>query len=415
MNIVALIDCNNFYASCERIFNPALENKPVVVLSNNDGCIIARSNEAKKLLIPMGAPFHEWRTLCEKHHVHVFSSNYELYGDISQRVMTILQAHCPDMEIYSIDEAFVSFDQFRLHDIDHYAAVIRKTIRQWTGIPVSIGIAPTKTLAKIANAIAKKQATSGIFNLCDKKQLEKILDQFPVEDIWGIGRQIATKLKSMHIYTAGQLRNTHMKLLRKQFSVVMERTIEELNGISCLELESVQPRKQIMSSRSFGKKITALSELEEAVSHYTAIACVKLRNQHSLANGLLVFLQIRDKNGPRQQQLSYYFAQPTNDTRQIISAAKQCVKKLFIPGMRYHKAGMMLLNLMPASLQQYDFFAVHHPEKSFRVMQTIDHINETLGKNALFFCAEGIKKPWQIRCDRRSPRYTTRWDEILTI
>ncbi len=418
MSIFALVDCNNFYASCERVFNPKLEGKPIVVLSNNDGCIVARSNEAKRLGIPMGAPYFEWRAMCEKHQVHVLSSNYELYGDLSQRVMSILQQLCANVEIYSIDEAFLTLDGFDKNNLQAYAAHIRQTIKMWTGLQVSIGCGPTKTLAKAANIIAKKHTLDGIFNLCDANTQEHILPSIAVQDIWGIGRRLAPRLQQMNIQHAKDLRDSDLSLMRAKFSITLERVIQELRGVSCLPLESIQPRKQIISSRSFGKPVTQLDEIEEAVSHYVASACVRLRQQQSNANGIHVFLHtsfVKETNRSYSASTSFHFPAPTADTRYIINVAKSCLKTLYKSGHRYRKAGIILLDLAPKQLRQYDFFSGINEASNELLMNTVDGINEKLGKNAVFYCAEGIKKPWQLRCDRRSKRYTTRWEELVAV
>jgi DNA polymerase V len=415
MAIFALVDCNNFYASCERAFNPRLENKPIVVLSNNDGCIIARSNEAKKLGIPMGAPFFQWRQFCKKNGVYVFSSNYALYGDMSQRVMNILKSFCPDMEIYSIDEAFLSLDALSNMDLVSFATRVRTTIKDCTGLPVSIGIATTKTLAKIANHIAKKQTTTGVFDLSSLATQEKILAAFPVGEIWGIGRQLKNKLIPFGIATAKDLRDADLKNLRNNFSVVLEKTIQELRNISCLPLEAIQPRKQIISSRSFGKPVFSLQDLEEAVSTYTAIACLKLRHQKSQAKGIYVFLQtnlFQKKSAPYSVGASCHLPLATINTNVMIHLAKKCVQEIFKPGLKYHKAGIMLLDISPQTIQQYDIFLTQSHQKQEHLTEVVDQINQKLGKHILFYCAEGIKKTWQIKSDLRSPRYTTQWSEI---
>lgn len=413
MSIFALIDCNNFYASCERVFNPSLERKPIVVLSNNDGCVIARSNEAKKLSIPMGAPFFKWESFCKKNNVAVFSSNYELYGDMSKRVMTIIKQNCPQVEIYSIDEAFLSLENLGIKNILAYALTLKNQIKTDTGIPVSIGIAQTKTLAKIANHIAKN--TTGVCHLTEKDV--SLLQTFPVNKIWGIGHQLAKRLKNLNIHTALDLRNANPNYLRTHFSVTVEKIVYELRGTSCLTLELVQPRKQIISSRSFGKKITTLNDLEEAISHYTAIATNKLRIQNSLASGIGVFLHthlFNDFEKPYENDIYFSFPIPTNDTRYIIRIAKKCIQTLYKKGYRYHKAGLILLDLIPQAQQQIDLFT-SFCEKSNNLMKTIDLINKEHGKNTIFYCAEGIKRNWQIKKERCSPRYTTRWSEILTV
>lgn len=417
MSIFALVDCNNFYASCERVFNPHLNGKAIVILSNNDGCIIARSNEAKKLGIPMGAPFHEWKKLCDKKLLYAFSSNYALYGDMSNRVMTSLKQFCPTLEIYSIDEAFLSFDEANKTNLVTDTIEIRSKIKEWIGLPVSIGIAPTKTLAKIANHIAKKKTRSGVFDLRDPIMQEKILAEFPIANIWGIGRRLAKKLNDLNIHSARDLRDANLKMIRMHFSVVVERIVEELRGVACIPLEMIQPRKQIMSSRSFGKLITKINELEEAVSHYTAIACQKLRKQNSLAGGISVFLHT---NFYRSQDAQYgnssncRFTEPTCDSSFIISTAKKCLNKIYRPGFHYQKAGIMLLDLSSHTIKQYDLFAIRQ-NKSEPLMRTLDCINEKLGKKALFIAAEGTQRNWKTRCARRSPRYTTQWDELMKV
>lgn len=413
--LFALVDCNNFYASCERAFNPRLEGKPVVVLSNNDGCIIARSNEAKKLGISMGAPFFKWEKFCREHKVEIFSSNYELYGDMSQRVMSFLSQNCPQLEIYSIDEAFLILDGFSEKQLMEYTIDLREKIKRGIGLPVSIGISHTKTLAKVANYIAKNQTTSGVF-LLDINNIS-ILQSIPIDKVWGVGHRLTEHLKKLNLHTAADLRNANPNQLREMFSVTLEKTILELRGISCLSLESVQPRKQIISSRSFGKLVTQLSELEEAVSHYVAIASEKLRNQDSLASAVAVFLQtnlFRKQDPQYENSVFFPFPNPTADTGYIIRMAKKCLKHIYRQGYQYHKAGIMLLNLIPNTIHQYDLF---NPkvEITQTLMKTVDHINQLYGKNTVFYCAEGIQRTWQIKRVRRSPRYTTKWKEILSV
>lgn len=416
MPIYALIDCNNFYASCERAFNPKLNGKPVIVLSNNDGCVIARSNEAKSLGIPMGTPYHQWKKFCKENNVYVFSSNYELYGDMSDRVMSTLRHFCPDMEVYSIDEAFLILDKFKYKDLKKFTLEIKQEIKQWTGIPVSIGFSHTKTLAKIANKHAKKNTIEGVFDLTSLELQNDLLDKFPVKDIWGIGSQLSHRLEKLNIHTAKQLRDADAKLLRKNFSVVMEKIIQELRGVSCIPLEDIQPKKQIMCSRSFGKLVTDLDELMEALSHYVANACRKLRNQQSIAQGIYVFLHTNffRKNEPQYaNQLSCYFPDATDDTGYIISVAKKCLQRIYKKGYQYKKVGILLLDLLPNTVQQYSLFSSNDRVKKTKLMKTIDQINLRMGQNAIFYCAEGIKPTWHIKREYRSPRYTTRLEEVL--
>ena len=416
MPVFALVDCNNFYASCERVFNPALEGKPIVVLSNNDGCIIARSNEAKRLGIPMGGSFYAQRDLCQKHAVQVFSSNYQLYGDMSQRVMDTLRAFVPDTEMYSIDEAFLCLDGFSGRDLVAYAMEIREKVKMWTGIPVSIGIAPTKTLAKVANHIAKKQTVTGVHSLLSPQEQDAALMGLDVEEIWGISSRWGAQLKERGIETAGQLRDENPKKIRQHFTVVGERIVYELRGFSCLPLEMrVSDRKNILSSKSFGKPVADLASLEEALFHYAARACVKLRLQQSRAQGIHVFVSTNPfrANEPQYRNgASFGFETPTGDTRLVIKAARHCLHAIYRSGYRYHKAGIMLLDVIPQSQEQQHLFVSSTPARSDRLMRVMDRINERMGKDTLFLAAQGIQRGWQMRCDSRSPRYTTQWKKL---
>jgi DNA polymerase V len=417
MSTFALVDCNNFYASCERVFNPSLDGKAIVVLSNNDGCVVARSNEAKKLGVPMGAPFHEWKRLCDKKILYAFSSNYALYGDMSKRVMQVLESFCPDIEIYSIDESFLCLDGFLHKDLVQFSMQMRKQVKQWTGIPVSIGIGPTKTLAKIANHIAKKRTAEGVCNLTDAAIRESFLDDFPVEDIWGVGARYAKRLTELNIYTARQLRDANPKMIRLNFSVVMERVVQELRGVSCIPLEEIQPKQQIMSSRSFGKLVTDVEDIEEALSTYAARACLKLRNQQSVAGGLSVFIHTnRFRIGEPQyaNSITYQFTEPHNDNGYIIRIAKKCLGQIFRPGYQYQKTGIMLLDLSPESFVQHDLFS-QIKSRSENLMPVLDLINKKFGKDTVFTAAEGIECDWRARCKRMSPKYTTSWLELVRV
>ncbi len=418
MAIFALVDCNNFYASCERVFNPSLEKKPIVVLSNNDGCIIARSNEAKALGIPMGAPFFKYQALCQQHKVTVFSSNYELYGDISQRIMNSLWYFCPDIEVYSIDEAFLRLDSFQHLDLLAYTAQIRQTIKLWVGIPVSIGIGPSKTLAKLANFIAKRQQLTGIFDLGDAELRGKILSDIDVEKVWGIGRRLTEKLKNLGIGTAKQLSDSNPTLMRQHFGVTVERIVLELNGISCIGMETVKPKKNIIASRSFGKLVNQLSDLEEAISHHIARACVRLRQQNSKAQALYIFIHTNFfKEGEPQYKKGFMvgFAEPTADSRLMIHLAKISLKKIFLPYYRYHKSGIILMNICQNTHQQNDLFMDNHLENQRqKIMTMMDAVNERMGGRAIFIAAEGIEQTWKTCSERKSLRYTTQWHELAT-
>jgi len=443
MACYALVDCNNFYASCERVFQPRLMGKPVVVLSNNDGCIIARSDEAKALGVPMGAPLHEYEPLLKRHQVAVFSSNYALYGDMSARVMDQLAFFTPDVEVYSIDEAFLGLDGFAPDRLPDHMRRLRRSIRQWTGIPVSVGVAPTKTLAKLANRIAKKYTSDGVYVMDDPALMTRILGDIEIEDIWGISTRWGTRLRQMGITTALQLRQANPRQIRQALSVVGERIVHELNGQSCLNLEDIQPRKTIMSSRSFGTMISDRASLEEALASYTARAAEKLRRQRSRAGGIYVFIRT---NRFRQQDPQYSNAamvgldEATSDTARLIEAALGALRHLWRPGYRYHKAGVMLTELVDdrsiqASLFQTNLYTpgrdiAGQRRASDRRMAALDLINATMGQGTLFHAAEGIgagrrrrgqhhpgatSERWRMRAQFKSPAYTTRWSDLVRV
>ncbi|MCC2666971.1 MAG: dinB [Gammaproteobacteria bacterium] len=414
MPVYLLVDCNNFYASCERVFNPQLEGQPIVVLSNNDGCVVARSNEAKSVGIPMGIPFFECKKLCQQHNVYVFSSNYSLYGDMSARVMALLQEACEEMEIYSIDEAFLRFKNGT--EIENLARQLRSRIKKCTGITVSIGIGPTKTLAKISNHVAKKR--EGVASLLEQNIRDAILAAYPVSEIWGVGRNLTKRLAPLNIETAAQLRDYNSKLLRKHFSVVVERIALELQGISCLSLEEAASKKQILSSRSFGHSVTQLAELEEAISHYAAKAAVRLREQGSVVPYINVYVKIKtglDSSPFKFKSTTISLSQPTKDSGQIIKAAKQGIQHLYSEGQRYHKVGITLLGLQSENTGQTSLWYEQPSEKSAiktKAWQVVDHLNNKLGSGTVFLAAEGIRREWQMRSNKRSPRYTTDWKEL---
>ena len=417
MKIFALVDCNNFYASCERVFAPNLKERAIVILSNNDGCIVARSNEAKSLGIPMGAPIFKQKAIIKKHNVAVFSSNYELYGDMSKRVMDSLSLFTPDMEVYSIDEAFLRLDYLQPRNLYEYCKTIREKILQWTGIPVSIGIAPTKVLAKVANHVAKKK-TDGVFDIrCQQKQ-DDILKSLDADKIWGIARSWSERLNSMGIYKASELRDASPTIIRKHLSVVGERILRELKGQSCIDLETIQPKKNIMSSKSFGKSITKKEPIEEALSNYAARACEKLRKQNSRAQAVHVFVQtngFRETDRQYNNAITHTLTTPTSDTRIIIEAAKFCLSKIYQHGYRYKKTGIMLLDLIPASLEQKQLFVDFDHRPGDHLMGIVDRVNKEQGSDTLFFGAQGVTREWQMRCGSRSPRYTTQWNELLMV
>lgn len=415
----ALVDCNNFYASCERVFDPCLEDRPIVVLSNNDGCIIARSNEAKAMGIPMGAPIFKWRDLIRREKVRVFSANFTLYGDMSRRVMETLAPFTPELEIYSIDEAFLSFDHVSGDPVE-YARRIRIRVKQWTGLPVSIGIAPTKTLAKAANQLAKKRPEwGGVLDFTDPQKADSFLSELSVGEIWGVGGQTVAFLHRHRIFNALQLKNAPDFWVRKYLKVIGHRTVLELRGISCMPLDQVSsPRKGILSSKSFGHEVGSLEELQEAVSTYAARAAEKLRSQGSLAACLHVFIRTN-----RFKPVPQYFSSetlslshPTDSTLELTGAACRAVEKIYRPEYRYKKAGVVLSGLIPVSERQEDLFTdVSKVSGHSRLMATLDRINHRWGRDTLQSAAAGLKKGWRNKSSQRSPRFTTEWSELLRV
>jgi len=416
--IFVLADCNNFYVSCERVFNPFLNNKPVVVLSNNDGCVVSRSNEAKLLGIPMGAPYYKYKQTIDENDVAVFSSNYQLYGDMSERVMESLKIMAPSLEIYSIDEAFIRLKEIRETDIFNKILNTKKKIFKWTGIPVSFGIAHTKTLSKIANQIAKKHTGAGVFDIRKESICDEIIKEMPVEDIWGISTNWGKRLRLIGVSTVFELKKSNPGFIRKHLGVVLERIVYELNGISCLGLEGESPKKNIMSSKSFGKPIHDLFDIEEALSSYTSRACEKLRAQRSKCRGIYVFIKTNSfqQNKPQYRNgLSYEFDLPTSDTRIIVSKAKRLMQIIYKEGFSFHKCGIMLLDLVPEDYKQAHFFADNDSAAQDEFMVLVDDLNKSMGPKTLFYLSQGINKGWQMRCSRRSKRYTTNWSEILEV
>ena len=338
----------------------------------------------------------------------VFSSNYELYGDISQRVMESLRHFCPDMEVYSIDEAFLKLDAFSHRDLNEYAGHIRQKIKMWTGIPISIGIGPTKTLAKLANYMAKRQTQTGVYDLRHPILREQVFSELTVEKIWGIGSRLAARLNQLGITQIQQLAAADPKFIRNHFGVVGERIVLELNGVACFNFETIKPRKTIIASRSFGQTLYDLPALEEAISHHTARACCRLREQQSQAQAVYVFLTAKYTQGVMRG-----FSEPTSDTRLIIQVAKDQLKKLYRRGQAYKKCGVMLINISQNDQQQGDLFLKNI--RSDKLMELIDRINEELGKDTIFIAAEGTGRSWKMRSSQKSPCYTTRWNELVNI
>ncbi|MDI3467613.1 MAG: Error-prone, lesion bypass DNA polymerase V (UmuC) [Nitrospira sp.] len=414
--VFALVDCNNFYASCERVFNPKLHGKPVVVLSNNDGCVIARSNEAKALGIGMGVPEFQIRPLLKTHNVQVLSSNYALYGDMSQRVMETLEQFCPNLELYSIDEAFLSLCGFTSRNLTEYGHTIRATVKRWTGIPVSVGIAETKALAKIANRVAKRTPdTDGVLDLLACPDRDALLNRIAVQDIWGIGPNHARFLQQHGILTALQLRQANDQFIRKHMGVVGLRLVMELRGVSCLVLDQCPaPKQGITCSRAFGKSVSTLTEMEEAVSSYAARAAEKLRVEKQAVTTMTVFLKTNEfKDTPQYSNaLTLKLPVATDTTHELIQAALQGIRRIYRRGYLYKKAGVMFTGLVPVSLVQTDLFDSQDRARSKRLMAALDSINERYGAGTLQYASSGLTKAWKTQFHRRSLAYTTNWDEL---
>ena len=420
--VFALVDVNNFYVSCERVFNPKLEGVPMVVLSNNDGCAVARSAEAKALGVKMGEPWHKLKDLARQHGILAYSSNYTLYGDMSQRAVEVLSTFTPNLEVYSVDESFLQIESvLKLYSsATDMGQQMRERMHQWLGLPVCVGIGPTKTLAKLANHMAKKMPQ---FNgVCDlhaiaRPERLKLMAEIDVGEVWGVGRRVASRLNEMGIYTVLDLRNFKPAEIRKHFNVVLERTCQELRGVPCLELEDVAPdRQQIMSSKSFGQPVTEVADLCEAISTYVERAAQKLRVQKSLAGGLYVFLRTNPFD-PKASQYSanhhVSFGVPTDDTMLISDLAMQVIKHLFKPGFVYKKAGVMLTGLTEKATYQHDLFAdTVEQDKSAKLMKALDEINGRFGRDSLICASSGFDRRWGVKCGNRSPKYTTAWLEL---
>ncbi|WP_027389202.1 translesion error-prone DNA polymerase V subunit UmuC [Chrysiogenes arsenatis] len=423
MPLYALIDGNNFYASCEKIFRPDLKETPVVVFSNNDGCVVARSKEAKALGIKMGVPAFQIKNEIERHGIVAFSSNYPLYADMSARMMAILETLAPRMEIYSIDEAFLDVSGIgNVEPLAEYGQRVRQTVSKWIGITVGIGIGPTKTLAKLANYAAKKYpATNGVVDLTDSIRQRKLMEITPVSDVWGVGKKTTEKLHLYGIKTALQLAQANPQEIKRRFSVTLSRTIHELNGIPCFAFEESPPiQKQLICSRSFGKRITANVDMQEAVCTYAGNATAKLREQKLLTQHVTIFLQ----TSPFSESQPYYansasmaLGMATDDSRDIISAASSLLQSIWREGHAYSKAGVMLGEILPRHRKVRSLFEDEGEiQKSQQLMQALDRINRG-GRGTIWFAAQGKPKEhtWDTRQVNLSPRYTTKWDELPVV
>ena len=409
----ALVDCNNFYASCERLFRPDLKHVPVVVLSNNDGCIVARSQEVKDLGIKMGTPLFKVADLITKHHIRVFSSNYTLYGDISARVMQTLEESSPHVEVYSIDEAFL--DLSGINHPEEHGRTVRQTVMQNVGVPVCVGIAPTKTLAKLANYAAKKyKKTGGVVDLSDAHRQHRLMEITPVSEVWGVGRRLTKSLQDIGVTQALQLANLNPRYVRKRYNVVLERTVRELNGESCLELDDVvAKRQQIICSRSFGERLSRYTDVKEAICEFIARAAAKLRGEHQLANMLSVFIRTSafDRSASNYSNIATgRLTQASSDTRILLEAAIPLLNSIWKEGYRYAKAGVMLSDFCTPDDVQFDLFnGLNNSERGDSLMQAVDLINHgKLGK--VWFGGQRPQQNWFMKQANVSPAYTTRWD-----
>lgn len=415
----ALVDCNNFYASCQRVFEPHLIGKPVVILSNNDGCVIARSNEAKALGIPMGAPAFEFKKLFETHNVFVYSSNYALYGDMSSRVMNILTTFSPDIEVYSIDEAFLKFNGFDLFNLEDYGKTIQKTVTKNTGIPISVGFAPTKALAKVANKIAKKfpERTKSVYVIDTEEKRIKALRWTKIEEVWGIGRKHAKRLQAVQVFNAYQFTQLSDEWVRKQMSVVGLRLKHELEGKPTLDLETPKSKKMIATTRSFEKSLTKLETISERVSTFTASCSEKLRRQNSHCTMIMVFVQTNyfRKDQPQYSRSIVINTDfPTNSTIELNHYAQIGLKAIFKEGYHYKKAGVIVMGLTPNNQTQLSLFNTSNP-KHQPLMSVVDKLNKCYGKNKIKFGNQSLGRQWKMKQEQLSKSYTTRIDEVVVV
>jgi DNA polymerase V len=424
MTIFALVDCNNFYASCEKLFDPKLEGVPLVVLSNNDGCVVARSAEVKALGIPMGIPWFKLREDAKKLGIQAMSSNYTLYADMSNRVVEVLEGFSPHVEVYSIDESFLLLDGFASRGLEDYGRSIRQRIQDWLGLAVCVGIAETKTLAKLANHCAKKKL-AGSQGVCDfttlpTSDLSALFAKIKVGETWGVGPRLAPRLEKIGIHTVQDLRDAEPARIRALFSVVLERTVRELKGVSCLNLEETIPdKKQIISSRSFGQRIGALEHLADALAFHATRAAEKLRAQHSVAGALTIFIRTNPfalKEPQYQRSLTIPLPQATQDTRTLVKWAGRGLRRIYRRGFAYAKAGVMLSEIRPAALEQADLFTdLEDTERSDTLMGIMDQINHRWGRGTLRTASEGAEGIWKMNRGHLSPCYTTSWDELPTV
>lgn len=422
--MIALADCNSFYVSCELVFRPDLVGRPVGVLTNNDGCVIARNAEIKALGVTMGAPAHMLEPHIKRQCV-LFSSNYALYGDMSRRVTEVYHKYTPDVDVYSIDESFLGFDGFPIESLESHCQAMRQQVRKETGIPISIGLSSSKTLAKIANHLAKKVPVyEGVAMLpADSPATRRVLERLPLTEIWGVASRTAMKLEQLDIKSAWDLREADPKRLRQLFNVNMERTVWELRGMDCIELDDMhQPKKQIMTSRSFGRLTGQITDMREAVRHHASRGAEKLRGQKSLARALLVFVKtnpFREDLPQHSQSMVVALPRPTDDSRLIVRAAMQGLESVHRKGFAYQKCGVMLMDLCDRASEQLDLMATHQSEeereRNERLMATLDKLNREHGSGTVTIGRSSKDAAWHLRSQWRSPRYTTRWDELPVV
>lgn len=415
----ALVDCNNFYASCQRVFEPHLIGKPVVILSNNDGCVIARSDEAKLAGVPMGAPAFKFEALFKEKNIYVYSSNYALYGDMSNRVMNMLRTYTPDLELYSIDEAFLKFTGFELFDLNTLGLDMRKKITRGTGIPVSIGFAPTKALAKVANKIARKFAerTQNVYIIDTEEKRIKALKWTKIEDVWGIGRKHAKRLKQKNILTAYQFTQLSDAWVRKEMAVVGLRLKHDLEGKPTLDLEGPRNKKMIATTRSFETKYATYDEISERVSTFTASCAEKLRRQNCHCNMVTVFIQtnyLANDQSQYSRSITINTDFPTNSTIELNQAAQKGLKEIYKTGYSYKRAGVVVMGLTPNDETQLNLFNTSNP-KHQPLMSVIDKMNLSYGDNKVKFGVQSLGRQWKMKQDRLSPKFSTKLKDVITI
>jgi DNA polymerase V len=415
----ALVDCNNFYASCERVFNPSLQNKPVAILSNNDGCIIARSDEVKKLNLPMGAPIFKWKNFCKYHQITVLSSNYPLYGDMSARVMTILEQFSPTVEVYSIDEAFIDLTGFDQHDFNTYGKSIRQRIIKWTGIPTCVGIAPTKALCKVANKIARKfpKETGGVYVIDTEEKRLKGLKWTAIKNVWGIGRRLEKRLTLKGCKTAFDFTLLSDEWVRRNFSITEWRLKKDLEGIPTIEFEIKEIKRSISTTRSFEQTYSDIEDITERISTFAACCSEKLRAQKSSCHMIIIMLRSdRHKKNTEQYSASktVVFSYPTDSTLSITKAAVEAVKTMFKKGIHYKKAGVIVTGLVPTNNHQLNLF-LHENPKHKPLMSAIDHLNKKFKTNTIKLANQDLQRTWKMKQEHLSPKYTTKINDIITV